>query len=244
MAADPLAVLFDMDGLLVDTEPVWFAVERDTFARLGATRPWTRADADGLVGNALPVSAATMRDRAGATVEVDVVTGWFVDGMAARLAHGVPWKPGAASLLASLREEGVQTALVSSSYRRLVDVVAGSAPASTFTVTVAGDEVPRGKPHPDPYLRAMDLLGVAASECVVLEDSPTGARAGAAAGCRVVVVPDRAPLPVDHDWVVASSLTEVSVDLLRGLLGGDGGEHVEAGGPAGRDDRGEDADQR
>lgn len=226
MAAHDLAVLFDMDGLLVDTEPVWFAVERDTFARLGAPRPWTRADADGLVGNALPVSAAAMRDKAGATVEIDVVAGWFVDGMATRLAAGVPWKPGAVSLLRSLREQGVPTALVSSSYRRLVDVVAGSAPGSTFTVTVAGDEVARGKPHPEPYLRAASLLGVAAHDCVVLEDSPTGARAGTAAGCRVVVVPDLAPLPVDHDWAVVPSLTEVSVDLLRGLLGGDRGEHV------------------
>lgn len=239
-----LAVLVDMDGLLVDSEPEWYEVERAVFARLGATRAWSVADAEDLLGNALPVSAAVMVERAGAAVPVPTVVEWFVESMAQRLAAGVPWKPGAVELLAALRAEDVPTALVSSSYRRLVDTVLGRVPAGTFHASVAGDEVVRGKPHPDPYLHALRLLGVPAERAVVLEDSPTGARAGEAAGCRVVVVPDRVAPPPAHRWVERATLHEVTPAWLRGLLRGDRGEHVEGGGAPGRHDGGEHADHR
>jgi len=238
-----LAVLFDMDGLLVDTEPLWFVVESAVFQRLGASRPWTPQDAGTLVGNALQVSAAAMTALAGSDRPAADVVGWFVEEMAGQLDGGVPWKPGALDLLAQLRDAGVPTALVSSSYRRLVQPVLDQLPAGTFTASVAGDEVTEGKPHPEPYLKALRLLAAAPRRAVVLEDSPTGARAAAAAGCTVVLVPDLAPLPPRHPWVYARSLTEVTLGWLRGLLGGDGGQHVQVGGTASRDDGGQDADE-
>jgi len=220
-AADDMAVLFDMDGLLVDSEPFWFDVEADVFARLEAPRPWSHADARGLVGNALTVSAAEMVRLAESDRAAEEVAEWFLDGMAERMAGGVPWKPGAAQLLAELRSHGVRTALVSSSYRRMVDVVLADLPPDTFDVSVAGDEVVLGKPDPEPYLRALALLACSPTTAVVLEDSPTGATAAAAAGCTVVVVPDVADLPTDHGWVEVGGLSDVDLPWLRDLLAGD-----------------------
>jgi HAD superfamily hydrolase (TIGR01509 family) len=246
-AADRLrAVLFDMDGLLVDSERVWFTVERDVFARLGARREWTPDDARRLVGHALEVSAAELvrcADVAGDVGTTQRVAGWFVDGMVAAMAAGAPFKPGALTLLAELGRHGVPTAIVSSSHRRLVDTVVDQLPTGSITTSVAGDEVTQTKPHPAPYLRALKLLDVPATETVVLEDSPTGARAGHAAGCTVVVVPDLVELPPDHRWHEVESLAVLDVARLTSLLRRDGSQHVEVGGTASGQDRGEHTDE-
>ncbi|WP_242423599.1 HAD family hydrolase, partial [Frankia sp. EI5c] len=130
-------------------------------------------------------------------------------------------QPGAARLLGALAAAGVATALVSSSFRSLVDPVVAVLGARHFTVTLAGDEVARRKPHPDPYLEAARLLGVDPAVCVVLEDSLTGAAAGVAAGCPTVLVPSM-PLPagVDVPPVQArvGSLDEVDLAMLAGLV--------------------------
>jgi HAD superfamily hydrolase (TIGR01509 family) len=217
-----MAVLFDMDGLLVDSEPAWFEVESDVFARLQAPRPWSHADGRRLVGQELTVSAAEMVRLADSDRAAEEVADWFVDGMAERMADGVTWKPGAVRLLGELRTHGIRTGLVSSSYRRLVDVVLAQLPRDTFAVSLAGDEVVRGKPDPEPYLRALALLKCPPARAVVLEDSPAGATAAAAAGCTVVLVPDLAELPAEHGWLEVAGLSEVTLAWLRGLLlGGD-----------------------
>lgn len=215
------AVLFDMDGLLVDSEPAWFEVEAELFARLGAGREWTPDDAQLLTGHALHVSAAELARLAGSAVPATVVASWMVESMARRLEQGVPFKPGALALLADLACSDVAVAVVSSSYRRLVDAVVAQVPAGVVTTSVAGDEVSRGKPHPEAYRSAMDALGVGGGGSVVIEDSAPGATAGSAAGCAVLVVPDVAPLPVAHPWTVVDSLVGVDVAMLAGLLGGD-----------------------
>ena len=212
-------VLFDMDGLLVDSEPAWYEVEREVFARLGASREWSADDAHTIVGAALPVSSARMAELAGRPDAVALVATWLVDGMAERLAEGVPFKPGARQLVEALTEQAVPMALVSSSLRRLVDVVLARRPRSAFIASVAGDEVAAAKPHPDPDLQGLRLLGVPAEGAVVLEDSPTGAAAGHAAGCAVVVVPDRAPLPELHPWTVVDTLESVDAAWLAARLG-------------------------
>lgn len=216
------AVLFDMDGLLVDSEPEWFEVESEVYARLGGKGAWSQEHARSLVGNALEVSAAEMVALAGAQEAADVVAGWFVDGMAQRLRRGVAFKPGGVLLLSELAEAGVAVGLVSSSYRRLVDIVVAQLPPGSVRASVAGDEVARGKPHPEGYLTALQVLGARAAATVVLEDSSTGATAGAAAGCVVVVVPDVAPIPRQHPWHEVPSLRALDVAALRALLGGDG----------------------
>ena len=212
-------VLFDMDGLLVDSEPEWFEVEREVFARFGARREWSLEDAHSMVGVALPVSAARIAHLAGRPGDAALVATALVDGMAERLGAGVPFKAGARRLVTALMEQAVPMALVSSSVRRLVDVVLAELPPAAFTASVAGDEVPAGKPHPDPYLEGLRLLGVPAGGAVVLEDSPTGAASGHAAGCAVVVVPDRAPLPESHPWTVVDTLESVDPAWLAARLG-------------------------
>jgi HAD superfamily hydrolase (TIGR01509 family) len=213
------AVLFDMDGLLLDSEPLWYPVEAEAFARLGGNGEWTFEDSRRLVGNDLAVSAGMLRDAAGAPEHsVEQVVTWFVEGMAARLAGGLPWKPGARELLAEVRAAGLPTALVTMSYRRLLDLVLAGVPDGSFVASVAGDEVTRGKPDPEPYLRACDLLGVEPRRAVVLEDSPTGARSGHAAGCVVVQVPDLVAVPPDAAWHRAGSLTDLDLAGLRALV--------------------------
>ncbi len=208
------AVLVDMDGLLIDSEPMWFEVERDVMARLGSG--WTPTQARSLVGNPLPTSAQMLLDAAGVPGDHQALADELVDRMASLLVRGARFKPGAIELLAALRDEGIPTALVSSSYRRLVDAVVQQLPPDSFAVTVAGDEVERPKPDPEPYLTAMAALGVNASGCVVLEDSPTGAAAGNASGAYVIAVPDLVDVSPADRRSTRRSLAGLSVlDLAR-----------------------------
>ena len=211
------AVLFDMDGLLVDSEPMWFEVESEVMSGLGAT--WTHEQARGLVGNSLERSAQMLLGAANATGDPAALAHELVDRMVGLISRGASFKPGATELLAALRDEGIPIALVSSSYRRLVDAVVDQLPAGSFAVTVAGDEVEQPKPDPEPYLTAMAALGVEPAGCVVLEDSPTGAAAGNAAGAYVIAVPDLAAVPTAQRRTVRHTLTGLSVPELARITG-------------------------
>lgn len=231
-AARLQAVLFDMDGLLVDSEGQWFAAEYAVMARLGGT--WDAAQAEALVGSDLLASGAYLARAAGSHVPPGTVTGWLVADMAARLSAEVRLRPGALDLLAALAAAGVPTALVSASYRVLVDPVLARVRAllgdGVFATSVAGDEVHRGKPDPLPYRIAMDRLGVDPAGCVVLEDSRTGVAAGEAAGALVVAVPDRQPVPPGPGRVVVASLTVLDPARLAALLAA---HHATTGGTGG-----------
>ena len=217
------AALFDMDGLLVDTEPLWTVAEQELAAELGGV--FTPALKARIVGTRLDVAVPIMLeayDVVPTRERVAAASRWLLDRMTVLFSDPPTFLPGALRLLAALRELGIPAALVSSSYRVLVDAVLAHVPG-TFEVTVAGDEVVHGKPHPEPYLRAADRLGVSAVRCVVLEDSPAGAASGEAAECAVVLVPSvvlatTAPRP---RRLVVSSLTEVDVDVLRELVTAD-----------------------
>jgi HAD superfamily hydrolase (TIGR01509 family) len=129
--------------------------------------------------------------------------------------------PGAAALLAELRAHAVPTALVSASHRRIIDRVLESVgPHASFDLTVAGDEIARTKPHPDPYLHAAAGLGAAPARCAVVEDTATGVASAEAAGCRVVAVPSVAPIAPAQGRVVVGSLEEVNLAFLRTLFTG------------------------
>ena len=118
----------------------------------------------------------------------------------------VPWRPGALELLAELKAARIRTALVTMSIRRMAERVAGSAPAGTFDVIVAGDEVTHSKPHPEPYLRGAQLLEVAADDCVAIEDSRPGLESAAAAGAVCIGVPLHVPLPDDGPYTLWHTL--------------------------------------
>ncbi len=216
MSARLRAVLFDMDGLLVDSEPLWFEAERTVMARMGGS--WTRADQLELTGGSLGHTVGYLRAKALRPAEPALVGRWLVDAMAALVAgRGVPLMAGAAELLAEVAAAGIPSALVTSTQRRIMDAIIAST-GLAFAVTVCGEDVRRGKPDPEPYLRAAALLGEAPGGCVALEDSPRGIAAAQAAGCPVIAVPSM-PLPAGMadagrpGQAVAASLREV--DLAR-----------------------------
>jgi HAD superfamily hydrolase (TIGR01509 family) len=210
------AVLWDLDGTLVDTEPYWLRAETELVAAHGGT--WTQADAHALVGSDLLDAAAYIRRVGGVDLApVDIVT-MMMARVIEQMADDPPWQPGALELLRALGAEGVPCALVTMSWRRLAGAVVDLLPAGTFAAVIAGDEVARGKPHPDPYLAAAQRLDVDPGSCIAIEDSPTGARSAQAAGCFVVGVPHLVELPANLVDAMVPSLAAVDVPTLRSLL--------------------------
>lgn len=213
------AVLFDLDGLLVDSEPVWFEVERAVMAKLGGQ--WGPGDQEALIGGSLERTVAYLLTKAGrpAPARPDEVARWLLDGMTELvLAHGVPVKPGARELLAEVAGAGIPHALVTSSARQIMDA-ALTATGMRFPVTVCSEDVRRTKPDPEPYLLAAARLGVPPPGCVVLEDSPNGVAAARAAGCPVIAVPS-VVIPAGPGFVTVKSLTVVDLAMLAGIAAG------------------------
>jgi HAD superfamily hydrolase (TIGR01509 family) len=210
------AVLWDMDGTLVDTEPYWFDVESGLVEAWGGT--WSRDDAKQLVGNDLLFSARYVRDRTGVDLAPEQIATMLVDGVVEKVEDSVPWRPGALELLDALRGAGVPCALVTSSYERFVTQVLRQLPEGTFSAVVAGDAVSNGKPHPEPYLRAARDLEVAPARCVAIEDSDAGATSAERAGCRVVVVENHVEVPRTGSRTFLPSLEGVGVEDLARLV--------------------------
>lgn len=183
----PAAVLWDMDGTLVDTEPYWMAAETRLVESFGGT--WTHEQALALVGLGLDDSARILQG-AGIRMRTDEIIDHLTDAVASRLAaEGNPFRPGAEDLLRGLRAAGVKTALVTMSLRRMADTVVSAIPFDAFDVVVAGDEATRPKPFPDPYLQACGALGVDVADTVAIEDSPNGLRSAVASGAVALGVP-------------------------------------------------------
>jgi HAD superfamily hydrolase (TIGR01509 family) len=209
------AVLFDMDGLLVDTEPLWFEVESGVMARLGGD--WSPADQAKLVGGSLQATLDYLLGKARRPVPRDELARWMLDGMVSLVARGpVHPRPGAAELLAEVKAAGMAHALVTSSERVIMDAVLGIT-GLAFAVTVCAEDVTRIKPDPEPYLLGTKLLGADPAHSVALEDSPNGVASAEAAGCRVVAVPNVTPVPPVPGRVIAGSLAEVSLARLAAL---------------------------
>jgi HAD superfamily hydrolase (TIGR01509 family) len=210
----PAAVLWDMDGTLVDTEPYWFDVEFELVEEFGGT--WSEADAISLVGFDLLDSAHELRTRGGVELDAVEVVERMIDGVARRVAEQLPWRPGAAELLAECVAEQIPCAMVTMSWRRLADAVIASAPTGSFVASITGDEVRVGKPDPEPYHAAAAALGLHPAECVAIEDSPTGVASALAAGCATLGVPHVVPITAAPGLTLVDSLVGVSVaDLGR-----------------------------
>ena len=212
----PTAVLWDMDGTLVDTEPYWIECERALVEQHGGT--WTDENAMALVGNDLIDSGRYIRDHGGVDLPPEEIVELLLDAVVEHVLREVPWRPGARELLAALRSEGTPCALVTMSYERFVTPVLDALPHGSFDVVVTGDAVTRGKPHPEPYLHAARLLGVDPRECLAIEDSNTGARSAEAAGCRVLVVENHVPVEPGENRVFRESLRGLDPEHLRGLV--------------------------
>jgi HAD superfamily hydrolase (TIGR01509 family) len=212
----PQAVLFDMDGTLVDSEKLWSVALDDLAASYGgALSPAARA---AMIGTNMAVSMRVFHDDLGLDGDLAESQRRLEARTKELFALGLAWRVGARELLHEVRAEGLPTALVTATHRHLVEVALTTLGAEHFDVVVCGDEVSETKPHPEPYLRAARLLGVDPRSCVAIEDSPTGVAAAVAAGCAVLVVPSEVPVPAGERRTIRDSLAEVNLAYLRGLL--------------------------
>jgi HAD superfamily hydrolase (TIGR01509 family) len=212
------AVLFDMDGTLLDSERLWDSALRSLAVHLGGVL------SDGarlaMIGRNSAESMMIFYEDLGVSQPDRVADSRFVaDRMAGLYATELRWQPGAAELLAQVRAAGVPTALVTSTARRLVDVaLASTLGADRFDVVVCGNEVAAPKPDPESYLTAAARLGVPVDRCVAIEDSPTGLASALAAGAVVVGVPGEVPLPETGRVRLVKSLAEVDLPYLAELV--------------------------
>ena len=206
------AVLWDLDGTLVDTEPYWIATEFALAEEYGA--PWSHEHALELVGNDLVESGHYIREVMGLEMSAEDVVEYLLDGVVTHVEQAVPWRPGAVELLAALRAAEIPCGLVTMSYQRFVAPILAGLPPETFRVIVTGDQVERGKPHPEPYLTAAAALGFAPGECVAIEDSNTGATSAETAGCPVLVVENHVDVTPGPRRTFAASLADVTVESL------------------------------
>jgi HAD superfamily hydrolase (TIGR01509 family) len=211
----PAAVLWDMDGTVVDTEPYWIEAEYALVEEHGGT--WNDEHAMNLVGSDLIDSGRYLREHSGIDLEPAEIVEQLLDRVVLRMGEQLPWRDGAVELLTGLREIGTPCALVTMSYRRFVTPMLDALPPDTFRAVVTGDAVSRGKPHPEPYLQAARQLRVAPEDCLAIEDSNTGARSAEAAGATVLVVPNHVPVLTGQRRVFRDSLLEVRADGLTEL---------------------------
>jgi HAD superfamily hydrolase (TIGR01509 family) len=211
----PRAVLLDLDGTLVDTEGIWWAAETQVFADLGHVLEEVHREV--VVGGPMARSVGHLMAVTGTTATLAELTVAINNRFEELIVRGAPLMPGARRLLTELSAHGMPTALVSASHRRTIDAMLRSLGTEHFDFTLAGDEVVRTKPHPDPYLTAARRLGADPADCVVIEDTLTGVTSGEAAGCLVVAVPSVVAIEPAPGRTVVSSLEELSVPFLRSL---------------------------
>jgi HAD superfamily hydrolase (TIGR01509 family) len=207
-ATRPAAVLFDMDGTLVDSEKLWGVALQDLAVRAGGRLSEKARLA--MVGTSMPVSMAIFReDLAQPDRPYDADVAWLTDRVADLFADGLDWRPGARELLLAVRAAGIPTALVTSTERRLAEVALKTLGAENFDVS---------KPDPEPYLTAAGLLGVPVGECVAIEDSPSGVASAVASGAVVLAVPSDVTLPSTAGIQVRASLLGIDPAFLAALL--------------------------
>ena len=211
----PTAVLWDMDGTLVDTEPYWMAAEHALVEEAGGR--WTDDLGYALVGRDLWDSAEFIRANSPVTLEPkDLIDALLARVVAAVREQGVPWRPGARELLVAVTEAGIPSALVTMSWTALVEPILEALPEGTFSVLATGDVVAKGKPDPEPYLHAARALALDPVTCLAFEDSPTGVTSSTAAGVPTVAVPHIVQIPSRPGAVTITSLADVGVaDLGR-----------------------------
>jgi HAD superfamily hydrolase (TIGR01509 family) len=202
-AASPAAVLWDMDGTLVDTEPYWLQAESDMVH--GAGGVWTPEDGLQLVGSGLERSALILQSR-GVKLSVEEIVETLTEQVRVQIADAVPWRAGSLELLRELKEAGIPTALVTMSRRHMALDVVAALGFEGFDVVVAGDDVENAKPHPEPYLAAAAYLGVDIAECVALEDSEPGVASAVAAGATVFALPLHIPLPPSPAYLLRDTV--------------------------------------
>ena len=208
-----------MDGVLIDSEPLWLAAERSVMARLGSS--WTETDQMALLGGSLARTVRYLLAKAARPAPAEAIGRWLMADVAERVHRdGVPLRPGARELLTAVAAAGLPRALVTSSERSFMDAVLAST-GLRFDVLVCAEDVTATKPDPEPYLLAAKLIGVPPGDCFALEDSPNGVASAEAAGCRVFAVPSLLPIPPAPGRTVVRSLLDLTADAAGIVLRAD-----------------------
>ncbi|MGQ0464810.1 MAG: HAD family hydrolase [Sporichthyaceae bacterium] len=212
----PAAVLWDMDGTLVDSEQYWIECEYALVESFGGT--WSEYHAHQLVGGDLIESATYIAEHGKVLLPPREIVDLLLEGVVARTRAHIPWRPGAQELLEELRSLGIPCALVTMSWRVFAEAVVDGLPPGTFGALVTGDEVSFPKPHPEPYLLAARLLGAEPGKCVAIEDSPRGVVSAVAAGVPTLAVQHVVPLEPGPGRTLAKTLVGVTAADLGALL--------------------------
>ena len=220
------AVLWDMDGTIVDTEPYWIEAETELVRAHGGT--WSEGQATALVGQALSYSAELLQE-AGVALSVREIIDHLIGEVVVKVRREVPWRPGARELLEELRVAGIPCAMVTMSERILAAEIEAQLPEGTFAFLVTGDMVSAGKPDPEAYRTAFETLardrpGLTRSRVLAIEDSLPGVTSARAAGVVTLAVPHFVPLPEDSgrtDWTTLEGRTLRDLDeVVRGTASG------------------------
>jgi HAD superfamily hydrolase (TIGR01509 family) len=210
------AVLFDMDGTIIDSEPYWMASEQALAAEHNGN--WTAKDGLDIIGMDLDESSKVIKERANIPLEPDEIKNRLTNDVQSKLAKVVPWRPGAQELLLDLRKHNVKTALVTMALHRMAQQVVDAIPFDAFDVIVAGDDVTRGKPHPEAYEKAAALLGFETKNCIAFEDSITGLSSAESAGTYAIGIPNIIEIPSKPGRVIWPTLEGVTYKQLRKLI--------------------------
>jgi HAD superfamily hydrolase (TIGR01509 family) len=210
------AVLFDMDGTLIDSEPYWMESEQALAAEHKGK--WTTEDGLDVVGMSLDKSSRLLKERANIPLEPEEIVDVLTEEVQKKLRKVVPWRPGAKELLQDLREHGVKTALVTMSMHRMAQQVVDAIEFSAFEVIVAGDDVRNGKPHPEAYQKAAELLGFEPGRCIAFEDSVSGLTSAELAGTIAIGIPHIIPIPEKPGRILWPTLAGVNYKQLRKLI--------------------------
>ena len=212
----PAAVLWDMDGTLIDSEHYWLAAERQLASQTGST--WTDEDGQSLIGMSLYASSDILNKRFGLEHGVERTIELLTESVQQNLRRQIPWRPGALELLREIRERGIKTALVTMSMHRMAQVVAENTGFDAFDLVLGGDDVTHGKPHPEPYLKAAEMLGDEIERCIAFEDSISGLASAEASGALAIGIPNLVNLPGKPDRIIWPTLQSVTVDDLARVL--------------------------
>lgn len=212
----PKAVLWDMDGTLIDSEPHWLRSESELASTHNTV--WSEEDGKSLVGLSLKDSSQIFKDKLGLSISPEEIIETLTASVSAGLEKEIIWRPGAKELLKELRRKGIKTALVTMSLRSMALQVVEAIGFDAFDVVVAGDDVVHGKPHAEPYLKAAALLGMNPADCVAFEDSISGILSAEAAGTKAVGIPNILRIPQVEGRILWETLEGKKLADLRELF--------------------------
>lgn len=209
------AVFFDMDGLMVDSEPEWFQSEVEVTSPFGYT--WLEIDQIACLGGPLSKVGQYMFDKCGQQRSPQYFTQALIDTQVARMRGNTPTMPGAIELVRELQSHGIKTALVSASPRNIVDAVLDNLGHDLFPFSISADDVTKTKPDPEGYLKAANMSGSSISNCLIFEDSLTGMNAAIASGAYLIGVPHLVTIEEAQRVRVIKSLKQMSYAKMKEL---------------------------